>query len=61
LVVAATATDERFGSGARRRVSLPARTADALYAAFRIRGKPGIEAQKDGLRIAMTALTPTAP
>jgi hypothetical protein len=53
--------DKKFASGETWLVSLPAKTSDALYAAFRMAGIPGKDDQKDGLRIAMTALTPVAP
>jgi hypothetical protein len=58
---AAASGIDRHSSGAIWRVPLPAKTGDAVYVAFRIAGTAGKEDQKDGLRIAMTALTSGAP
>ena len=48
-------------SGETWTLPLPAKRKDAQYAAFRIRGTPGGDREKDGLLIAMTPLDPSAP
>ncbi len=46
-----------YVSGAAWSVSVPPQQSDAQYVAFRIAGSPDNDAQKNGLRIAMTPLT----
>jgi Subtilase family len=53
--------DSKHSSGATWTLGLPAKQSDARYAAFRIAGTPGIEREKNGLLIAITALEANAP
>ena len=64
LVPAATpieSADSKRASAATWTLPLPKKQSDAQYAAFHIAGTPGVEREKNGLRIAMTPLDPNAP
>jgi hypothetical protein len=53
--------DENYVSGATWSAALPTKGSDAQYVAFRIAGTPGKDNQANGLRVALTPLTPDAP
>jgi hypothetical protein len=53
--------DENYISGATWSIALPAKRSDTQYVAFRITGTPGKDDKANGLRVALTPLTPNAP